>query len=96
MSPQSDELDAAKRHNRVWCRECRKFRPWANMDMALEKRKDGWHRLWLCTACGQVCRDDALTLAVRELTFDLTQPIIGCILRGATLEQIREEYGWQP
>jgi hypothetical protein len=49
------ELEAAKRRGRVWCRGCRKFKPWQKLDCHWEwAGKKHLQAVWYCECGGAV------------------------------------------
>ena len=48
-----EELEAARRKNRKFCKRCRKFKPWKDLDPAWEwAGKHDLQLVWYCRDCG--------------------------------------------
>lgn len=48
-----EELEAARRKNRKFCKTCRKFKPWKSLDSSWEwAGKHDLQLVWYCRDCG--------------------------------------------
>lgn len=54
LTPSTDELEQAKRHGRVYCRECGHFKAWKDLKAHYERRSTDWFVMWFCKKCGNM------------------------------------------
>lgn len=57
MTTHADELEAAKRHNRVYCKGCGCFRVWKDLRAGYEQRGTDWWMMWFCKKCGDMVKE---------------------------------------
>lgn len=54
LTSKTDELEKAKRHNRIYCRECGVFKQWKDLRANYEKRGTDWWVMWFCKKCSNM------------------------------------------
>lgn len=59
LAPSSaiDELEAGKRGDSVYCKECGHFYPWRKMIARYEKRGTDWFLMWFHERCGNMVQE---------------------------------------
>jgi hypothetical protein len=54
LAPSTDELEEAKRHGRVYCKQCGHFKPWKDLKAHYERRGTDWFVMWFCKKCNNM------------------------------------------
>lgn len=62
-----NELEAAKRAGRQFCKGCRKFKPWSKLHAKYDRlTKKRIQQVWFCEDCGTAVKDTVIYVGKRR------------------------------